>query len=99
MGGSARTEEEQEVGVWARPRESEVGASLCLLSSGRGAVEAAPETTDYCLSLSLSLSASVDPVVAVGASATLKSPGFSVSAGAAGLVGALGVAVSRGLNQ
>ena len=70
---------------------------MCLLSSGRGAVEAAPETTDYCLSLSLS--ASVDPVVAVGASAALKSPGFSVSAGAAGLVGALGVAVSRGFNQ
>ena len=50
-------------------------------------VEAAPEKTDYCLSVS------VAPVVAVGASATLESPGFSVSAGSAGVSEALGVAV------
>ena len=68
-------------------------------------VEAAPETTDYCLSVSVSVSVSVSTSASalagalVGASASLDSLRFSVSAGAAGLVGALGVAVSRGLNQ
>ena len=69
----------------------EVRAGLCVLSGCRGAVEAAPETTDYCLSVSVSVS--VTPVVAVGASATLESPGFSVSAGSVGVPEALGVAV------
>ena len=64
-----------------------------LLSSGRGAVESAPEKTDYCLSVS------VAPVVAVGASAPLDAPGFSEVSGSAGLAGALGVAAFRGLNQ
>ena len=64
-------------------------------------VEAAPEKTDYCLSLSLSVSvsASVLAGVAVGASAPLDSPGCSEAAGSTGLPEALGVAASRGLNQ
>lgn len=56
-------------------------------------VEAAPEKTDYCLSVSVSVSVSVAAVVAVGASGTLESPGFSVSAGSVGVSEALGVAV------
>lgn len=64
-------------------------------------VEAAPEKTDYCLSVSVlvSVSASALAGVAVGASAPLDAPGFSEVSGSVGLAGALGVAASRGLNQ
>ena len=63
-----------------------------LLSSGRGAVEAAPEETDYCSSVSVS--ASVTPVVVVGVSASVSSESlFSLSSGSTVLSGALGVAV------
>ena len=60
-------------------------------------VEVAPEITDYCLSVS----ASVTAVASVGVSSSVSpdSLRFSVSAGSAGVSGALGVAVSRGLNQ
>ena len=69
----------------------EVGASFRLLSGGRGVVEVAPETTDYCLSVS----ASVTPVVLVGVSTSVSSESlrFSVSMGAVGLTEALGVVV------
>ena len=55
-------------------------------------VEVAPETTDYCLSVS----ASVTPVVLVGVSTSVSSESlrFSVSMGAVGLTEALGVVVS-----
>ena len=62
-------------------------------------VEAAPEKTDYCLSVSVSVSASALAGVAVGASAPLDSPGFSEVSGSAGLAGALGMAVSCGLDE
>ena len=53
-------------------------------------VEAAPEETDYCLSVS----ASVTPVVVVGVSASVSSESlFSLSLGSMVLSGALGVAV------
>lgn len=74
----------------------EVGA-IFRFSGGRGVDEAAPETTDYCLSVS----ASVTPVAVVGVSTSASSElvGFSVTAGSTASTGALGVAVSRGLNQ
>lgn len=75
-----------------RPRESEVGASLRLLSSGRGVAETAPGETDYCSSVSVS--ASVTAVVVVGVSASVSSESlFSLSSGSMVLSGALGVAV------
>ena len=62
-----------------------------------GVDEAAPEKTAYCLSVSTSVTAVAS--VGVSASVSLDSLRFSVSAGSAGVSGALGVAVSRGLNQ
>ena len=66
-------------------------------------VEAAPEKTDYCLSVSVSVSVSASALagVAVGvfASAPSESLRFLVSAGSVGLLEALGVAVLRGANQ
>lgn len=64
-----------------------------VLPGGRGVAETAPEETDYCLSVS----ASVTPVVAVGVSASVSSAllRFSVSAGSVGVPEARGVAVSR----
>ena len=89
MGGSAHTEEEKkEVGARPRPRESEVGASFRLLSSGRGVDEVACEEAAYRLSLSLTA------VAVVGVSASVSSESlFSLSLGSMVLSGALGVAV------
>ena len=89
MGGSAHTEEEKkEVGARPRPRESEVGASFRLLSSGRGVDEVACEEAAYRLSLSLT----AEVVVGVSASVSSESLRFSVSVGSVGVSEALGVA-------
>ena len=58
-------------------------------------VEAAPEETDYCLSATVSVSASVTALVVVGVSAYVSSESlrFLVSTGAVGLPGVLGVVV------
>lgn len=55
--------------------------------------EAAPETTDYCLSVSMSTSVTVVASVGVSASVSSDSLRFSVSAGVAGLTEVLGVVV------
>ena len=69
----------------------EVADGLRVLSGCRGAVEAAPEETDYCLSVPTSVTA----VVSVGVAASVSSDSlrFSVSAGSVGVSEALGVAV------
>ena len=71
----------------------EAGAEFRLCLAVGGAVEAAPENMDYCLSVL------VTSLVAAGASVSLDSPGFSEVAGSTGLSGALGMAAFRGGNQ
>ena len=74
-----------------RPRNVEVGASFRLLSSGRGVVEVAPETMDYCLSVPTSVTA----VASVGVSASVSSGSlvFSMLPGSTVLSGVLDKAV------
>ena len=67
----------------------------CAFAWWQGSSRSRSRDNDYCLLVSTS----VTVVVSVGAVATLESPGFSVSAGSAGVSEALGVAVTRGLNQ
>lgn len=63
-------------------------------------VEAAPEKTDYCLSVSVSVSVSASALAgaAVGAFASSGPLGFSEVAVSTGLAGTAGVAVSCGLD-